>query len=87
MSDELNNLSELDHLSIELFVKSDEGVDNKELTVQEGGAKKKKKKRQIILTESITSIENLSETSESEDSKYMIQEIADKLKSDLKDIN
>jgi len=70
------------HLSIELFVKSDKKIEQEE---QEGGGKKKTDNI-IKLTESITSIENLSETSESEDSKYMIKTIAKQLSSKIKDI-
>jgi len=99
----VDSLSELDYLSIELFIKPDE-VNNKILVnegvvqegvvqegvvqegvVQEGGVKKRTK--EIILSDSITSIENLSDTSESEDSKFMIREIAEKLKSKVKDID
>ena len=75
---------DFDHLSIELFVKSEEKIE------QEGGNKKnillKKKENKIKLTESITSIENLSDTSESEDSKYMINAIANELLSKIEDI-
>jgi hypothetical protein len=70
---------DFNYLSIELFVKSDKKVE------QEGG-KKKKIENTIKLTESITSVENLSETSESEDSKYMIKTIAKQLSSKIKDI-
>lgn len=41
----------------------------------------------IELTESITSIEYLSDTSESEDSKYMINTIKDQLQINLKKIS
>ena len=51
-------------------------IDNQRLSVED-----------IELTESITSIEYLSDTSESEDSKYMINTIKDQLQINLKKIS
>ena len=81
------------YLSFELFEKQDE-------IKQDGGKKKLNKKvnkkvkkevgkqiENIELSDSITSIEYLSDTSESEDSKYMINTIKDQLQSNLKEIS
>jgi len=78
------------YLSFELFEKQDE-------IKQDGGKKKLNKKvnkkikkeasKEIELSDSITSIEYLSATSESEDSKYMINTIKDQLQSNLKEIS
>lgn len=78
---------DFNHLSIELFVKSDKKIESP--LIQEGGKKKelgKLKKIKLNLTESITSVENLSATSESEESEYITKTIAKKFITKIEDI-
>tara|TARA_B100001250_G_C19290139_1_gene567174 strand:+ start:214 stop:414 length:201 start_codon:yes stop_codon:yes gene_type:complete len=58
---------------LELFIKSDNQAKNIN-------------KNSNIITESITSIENLSDTSESEQSQYIINTISTQLKQKINDI-